>query len=351
MISCVLSAGKARIEIVGSIAGWKESAQAFKKSVQDLIADGITDAHVYINSGGGECFEANEIVNEIKKFSGNITGEGGALVGSAATYIAINCASFAMAENGQFMVHKPSLAAYGREDDIESALSLLKNMTTTYRDAYIAKTGMSPEDFDKNWNAGDWWMTAQQAKDNGFVDSIVGKTKITKATAQMLTACGYSGQLDIDDIDNQNPKNMDFLKLMAMTLSMNAESTADQVTERLKELLAKEKIADTLQAADKARQTKAVSDLLDAAILDKRITADLRDGWKIQLEANFETASKLLNAMKPVVIPSATPVATDDLGGKKFEELAPEVLAQMQDNEPDKFNKLFDDYKKRNNLN
>lgn len=350
MISCSLSAGKARIEIVGSIAGWKESAQAFKKSVQDLISDGITDAHVYINSGGGECFEANEIVNEIKKFSGNITGEGGALVGSAATYIAINCASFAMAENGQYMVHKPSLAAYGREDEVESALALLKNMTTTYRTAYLAKSTLSEEDFDKNWNGGDWWMTAQQAKDNGFVDSIVGKTKITKATAQMLTACGYSGKLDIDDvIDNQNPKNMD-LKLIAMTLSMSAESTADQVTERLKELLAKEKIADTLTAAEKARQGKAITDLLDAAILDKRITADLRDGWKAQLESNFETASKLLNAMKPVTIPSSAPIATGDLTGEKFEDLAPEVLAQMQDNEPDKFNKLFDDYKTRNNL-
>ena len=349
MISCVLNAGKARIEIVGSIAGWKESAQAFKKSVQDLIADGITDAHVYINSGGGECFEANEIVNEIKKFSGTITGEGGALVGSAATYIAINCASFAMAENGQFMVHKPSLSSYGSEEDIESALSLLKNMTATYRSAYLAKTTLSAEEFEKNWAGRDWWMTAQQAKDNGFVDSIVGKTKITKATAQMLTACGYSGQLDIDEvIDNKTPKNMD-LQLIAMTLSMSAESTADQVTARLKELIAKEKIADTLQAADKARQTKAVSDLLDAAILDKRITADLRDGWKIQLEANFETASKLLNAMKPVVIPSAAPVATD-LNGKKYEDLDAKELQNMYENEPEKLTALLEDYKKRNNL-
>ena len=50
--------------------------------------------HIYINSPGGECFEANEIVNVIKRFPGKITGEGGALVASAATYIAINCTSF-----------------------------------------------------------------------------------------------------------------------------------------------------------------------------------------------------------------------------------------------------------------
>ena len=74
--------------------------------VEQLIRSGIKDVHIYINSPGGECFEANEIVNVIKKFPGKITGEGGALVASAATYIAINCTSFSMPANGLF--HDPS---------------------------------------------------------------------------------------------------------------------------------------------------------------------------------------------------------------------------------------------------
>ena len=69
--------------------------------------------HIYINSPGGECFEANEIVNVIKKFPGKITGEGGALVASAATYIAINCTSFSMPANGLFMIHQVSGGACG----------------------------------------------------------------------------------------------------------------------------------------------------------------------------------------------------------------------------------------------
>ena len=83
--------GRARIELKGTISKWRETEAEFTSKVEQLIRSGIKDVHIYINSPGGECFEANEIVNVIKKFPGKITGEGGALVASAATYIAINC--------------------------------------------------------------------------------------------------------------------------------------------------------------------------------------------------------------------------------------------------------------------
>ena len=91
-----------------------------------ILQHEIKDVHIYINSPGGECFEANEIVNVIKKFPGKITGEGGALVASAATYIAINCTSFSMPANGLFMIHQVSGGACGRVADIESALEVMR---------------------------------------------------------------------------------------------------------------------------------------------------------------------------------------------------------------------------------
>ena len=75
--------GRARIELKGTISKWRETEAEFTSKIEQLIRSGIKDVHIYINSPGGECFEANEIVNVIKKFPGKITGEGGALVARA----------------------------------------------------------------------------------------------------------------------------------------------------------------------------------------------------------------------------------------------------------------------------
>ena len=102
-ITATAQNGKAYIRIIGEIAGWKDSAEDFRYELNQLKKDGIKDIVLYINSPGGNCFEANEIVNEINSFGGSVIGEGGALVASAATYIAINCTEFTMPENGMFM--------------------------------------------------------------------------------------------------------------------------------------------------------------------------------------------------------------------------------------------------------
>ena len=69
-ISAIKEKGKARIEIKGTIAGWRDTERNFTRSVEDMIREGIKDVHLYINSPGGDCFEANEIVNVIRKFPG-----------------------------------------------------------------------------------------------------------------------------------------------------------------------------------------------------------------------------------------------------------------------------------------
>ena len=40
-------------------------------------------------------------------------------------------------------------------------------------------------------------MSAQEAKENGFVTEVTGKAKVDKAMAQMITNCGYTGEIEI----------------------------------------------------------------------------------------------------------------------------------------------------------
>src|SRR5690606_27676347 len=129
----------APIRISGVIHGWQNSAESFKAKIDDLLAKGVKDVTLYINTPGGSVFEANEIANEIKRFPGTITGFGGALVASAGSYLAIECDTFEMAENGQYMYHKPKGMIHGNEDEVASNLQLLKNLTAQYRKKYAEK--------------------------------------------------------------------------------------------------------------------------------------------------------------------------------------------------------------------
>ena len=168
--SCVKD-GNAQINIVGDIFDSTNSSKDFSAAVDQLIADGIKDVNLFINSMGGSCFEANEIVNVIKKFPGKVNGVGGAIVASAATYIAVNCTTFFMPANGLFMIHKPSVNSDGNIDEIESDMKLLKNLTEIYANAYAKKTGMTVAQIEAMWKT-DCWLSTQEAIKLGFIDSL-----------------------------------------------------------------------------------------------------------------------------------------------------------------------------------
>lgn len=354
--------GRALIEIKGNIAGWKDTERNFTATVNTLIESGIKDAHLYINSPGGDCFEANEIVNVIHKFPGKITGEGGAMVASAATYIAINCASFTMPENGMFMVHQPSGMAMGRKVEIESYLSLLEKISQTYYAAYLAKTTMKEEEFRKKWEAGDFWMTAAEAKKYGFADEIGNRTAVTKTTAQMIAEAGYTGKIEITEEapPSNNPLKNEFemdLNAMLTQFGIAANTTESQFITLVGDWKRKAERVDMLERKEEERQDAEIEALLNEAILKKRITADVKEDWRESLKSDFERGKKMISGLpgveKPKVVTPNKPSATGATGNiwEKLTEEDPEALAKMEKEDPEGYKALFDDYKKRNRLN
>lgn len=348
--------GRALITIKGTIAGWRETEKNFTATIDALIESGVKDAHLYINSPGGDCFEANEIVNVIKRFPGKVTGEGGAMVASAATYIAIHCATFAMPENGLFMIHQPRGFASGRKAEIESYLSLLSKMSQTYYEAYKARTTLPEKEFKEKWEAGDFWMNAKEAKQNGFATSITGKTTITEATASMIAEAGYAGMVAVTEYQsNNNPKKEEEMELNGLLsqFGLAANTTENQFVEMVGEWKRKAERVDMLEKREEERQNAEIDSILNRAILDKKITADVKEQWKETLTSNYDNGKKMLEALKPVekpatVTPQHSPVSTE---GKRWEDYKDDPQAQMalMDENPALYESLLADYVKRNN--
>ena len=354
-----------RVDIIGQISEWgRNNASDFRSKCEALKESGITKCHVYIMSVGGDCFQANEIVNILIDVFGSYTGEGGAIVASAGTYIGVNASSFTMAKNGQYMIHKPSGWIDGNETDIENYLELVKNMTTTYYDVYKSKLKKPEADFKAKWDAGDFWMTAEQAKEWGFVSDIKEPEKIDKETAQAIKDSGSPIAIAKEHItqtpQSQNDSNMD-VKATAIMLGMDANSTEEQVNAQLKANAQAASDYKTLKAQneqkEKAQLAADKKALFDTAEKDKKITADMRPELEAMYDKNPESVKALIGKMSGIEKPLSSNFKNEGgkatYKGKTFEELqdeSPETLEALQDDNPEAFEKLFADYEKRNRL-
>jgi ATP-dependent protease ClpP protease subunit len=333
---------KAEIRIVGVI-GWETSSEDFRRQVDLMIADGITDAHIYINSPGGSCFDANEIVNIISEFKGNVTGEGGALVASAGTYIALHCKEFSMPANGQFMVHKPHCFAEGTAADMANTLKGLQDIENLYYDTFKSAVSDVAE-LDRHWSAGDWWMTANEAKEMGFIASVKLRIKIDRETADLATACGCPVAFTADKkTETKNDKKMEFI---ALALGLKSDATEAEITAKLTDLQGKAARVDELEKTIKTVRETQVTTLVDAAV-GKKITADKRQhfidlGNTSGVDVLKGTLDAIQEIVKPtnVIIPSTTG-ADGKTTEKKFEDLTEIELKDLRENNRPEYIRLF----------
>lgn len=295
-ISCESKDNKAVIKIEGYISNWDSIAARFKASVENLVANGIKDLEVYINSGGGSVFEANEIANVLDAFTGNKVARLGALVASAATYIASKCDKVIASSNTAYMIHKPMMMVDGNADQIEAQLKNLRNLQANYALVYSKKTGLTIKEIDALWKE-DFWMNAQEAIDKKFVDEVDGETTAALSIEDIkaVQSMGYKHipQLAATlTITNQTTQNNNMKDLFIAAAGLPANSTDAQIIAHYEVVKAKAAKADELQAKlDKvtadanAAKIKAV---LDASEFNKQTLPSEREYYTKALTNDFE---------------------------------------------------------------
>lgn len=347
--------GVAEIRITGRIDRWWNGAEEFRSQVDALVASGVKDVELYLNSEGGDVFEAAEIVNIIRKFPGKVSGRGGSIVASAATYIALHCDSFTLAANSQYMIHKPHGVVQGNEDGVEAQLRLLRNITTDYVRAYAQKTG-KPEAEIRGLIKNDYWLTAKDAKEQGFVDAVEGEATVTHTDAAVILACG--SPLGSPSISKPKPQSVK-MQFDPTSLGLPAEASPQQVEAKLTELKAKAAKADQLEAAAKAKAEQDKKDRVQALITAAVQTKKVMEGWRGFLakmgESDPDGLEAYLDDIQPVQAvsgqlggqPSGNANHPALQAGKDYGwhlEHKPEALEQFREEDPDGFGAYVDTY-------
>lgn len=336
----------AEIRISGVIHEWQNSAQEFKRQIDALIEKGIKNVKLYINTPGGDVFQANEIANEIKRFKGKISGYGGALVASAGSYLAMICDTFEMADNGQYMYHKPSGMIRGNEDQIRSSLKLLENLTNQYRAEYSKKTGLPEATIEANWVKGDVWLSAKEAKDQKFITSISkDKAEITPDQKALFTACGAP---KTPRVNTQTPNIMN-MKILAQNLGLSEDATEEQINAKVLENKKKAETAEKLEKDAKvsvdAQKAKDVDDLIKGAVTAKKLDAKQAESLRPWANADFESCKTHIEALKALEPLTKGMKSGGDIDTTKgFEALTLEEQAELAESDPKAFTALYEAY-------
>lgn len=165
---------EATLYLYDAIGEWYGvSAKDFCKTMAGIDAGTI---HLRINSPGGDVFEARTIATALKQSGKTVIAHIDGLCASAATYVALAASSVEMAQGSFFMIHQAWSGIIGNSDELRDLAALLDKVDDSIIADYVSKSGKDAESI-KQMMAAETWMTAQEALDFGFVDSVYdGKT-------------------------------------------------------------------------------------------------------------------------------------------------------------------------------
>jgi ATP-dependent Clp protease protease subunit len=174
----IRNAGKTlEIYVYDAIGGWLGGITP-QMVADDLKAAGKIDViNLRINSPGGDVFDGIAIHNLLKSHRARVEVDIDGLCASIATIIAMAGDEVRMAQNAMFMVHEPSSGAYGTGEDLRKQADMLDQAKEILLDTYVGKTG-GDRDHLSELMAGESWLRAADAREEGFVDSITDELEM-----------------------------------------------------------------------------------------------------------------------------------------------------------------------------
>lgn len=147
------------------------------------------DVEIYINSLGGDVKHALGIQSHIIKYVGHTKSIITGIAASALSWVAISCDEVTMNEHSFLVIHNTMSETYGNYQAHEKKLNVLEMIDTQFRDMYANKTGLSIERI-KAMMDSETWFSADEALENGFIDSVNPVTSETIVTLENAVSLG-----------------------------------------------------------------------------------------------------------------------------------------------------------------
>jgi ATP-dependent protease ClpP protease subunit len=264
--------GPAELFLYNEISGFGTTAERFQLELHSLGSRPLT---VRINSIGGRVVDSIAIYNLLASRPNTITQVDG-LAASAAFIVANAGRPRRMASNAWMMTHNPVVAAEGDERSMRSAAEALIAIKSSLVGTLAKRTGRDPVALAAMMDA-ETWMTADQAKAEGFVDEI---TEPFTAEASLRISSDIFNRFSRcpDAVRAQwglPPQNTNGDIMSKISEFLESFKRAPSEREVFLATLVKEAGVDPDEAVN-AKDEKVLSKLVEASILKGLVTLQTR---------------------------------------------------------------------------
>lgn len=298
------------IDIEGVIGSWWDGNEKgdIKRTLKKVTNTKSSRIIVNIDSPGGRVSDALSIHDALAQHKAkvivNITG----MTASAATIIAMAGDEINMSDNSLILVHNASNIAWGDKNTMKEMMEDLEKIDETIAKIYSKRTGNSIEDELEQMNVNNGvgeWLTADEAKEKGFIDNIFEPSNKAAAFTSIEEAQKIGMNIPQNIIDNLNNKDMNFkeelnnlknwLTDQFKNLTPDEEGKVEipeEITNKISELEAKADEMEVSNSQDLATANETIETLnADIASKDQRISELETENLELTGEVNNLKAS------------------------------------------------------------
>ena len=216
---------------IGSDEYWDDiSDKVFKQDIENL--GDVENITLHINSPGGSVFSAVAIANTLKNHKAKITANIDGLAASAATIVTSACDTVKMPKNALFMVHNPITFAYGNNQDMQKTLEMLNKVKNSIIETYLNKAKTDKETLSELMD-NETWMSAEEAKEYGFVDEILDENVEKEVVENKLIindmAFDISRFKNFKEKKNREPR--------VINISVNSTGSPEEIADKFRDIL------------------------------------------------------------------------------------------------------------------
>jgi len=156
--------------LIYDFIGWPfNDAGEIVRAIADMRGKKIT---VRINSPGGDVFDSMAIYNAFTSHDAKITTRAEALAASAASIILLAGKEVQAYQNAMMMIHDPWMLVAGNRFDLREAADILDKISDNMVDIYSKQSNVGKKEL-RDMLKDETWLTAKEAKEKGFIDTIV----------------------------------------------------------------------------------------------------------------------------------------------------------------------------------
>lgn len=199
-----------------------------------VLPDNNEPLDIEVNSGGGDVFSGSEIYTALRDYQGDVNVKVVGIAASAASVIAMAGNNVSISPTAQIMIHNVSGGTAGDYREHNKVSEILQKGNNSIASAYMAKTGKDLDELLNLMNE-ETWLTAEEAKEQGFADEIMFSNDKAQAPKMVASASPVIPQDVIERLTN------------AMKPNFSLDELADKVTEKIE---AKQEQSNTVNTTD-----------------------------------------------------------------------------------------------------